>query len=175
MHCREFKDKHIDFVDETLAGIESFEMQAHLIECPSCARQDANIRRALLLVKNLPAIQPSAGFSARLEARLAESLSMPSSRGAVRKKVAAAATLAAAAMIGYIALTLYHVETPRDLAMAPVIASVPESEMTPLSSPPAALIASAPAGLAIWPAALFAEQAPARFAHSRFADANFGR
>jgi hypothetical protein len=175
MHCREFKDKHVAFVDDTLAGVESAEMQAHTIDCSQCARHDALIRRSLMLVRNLPTIQPSAGFSARLEARIAESLVTPIGRGAIRKRVTAGATLAAAAMIGYIAFTLYRVETPRDLPMAPVIASIPESEMAPLSPAPAALIASAPAGLAIWPAALFAEQAPARFAHSRFTDASLRR
>jgi hypothetical protein len=175
MHCREFKDRHVSFVDDLLAGVESHEMHAHILECPHCARHDAKIRRALLLVKNLPTIQPSADFSARLQARLAESAVTEADMSGVRKRVSFAATLAAAAMIGYIALTLYRVEVPRDVAMAPVIASVPESEMAPLSSPPPALVASAPSGLAMWPAALFAEQASTRFVHSRYADAALRR
>ena len=85
------------------------------------------------------------------------------------------AALAAAVMLAYIATTLYQVESTRDLMMAPVIASVPESEMAPLTLAPAAIVASAPAGLAIWSAAVFAEQAPVRFAHARFASANLGR
>ncbi|HVT04028.1 MAG TPA: hypothetical protein VHL58_11725, partial [Thermoanaerobaculia bacterium] len=156
-------------MDDTLAGIELVEMQRHTNDCPGCARRDANIRRALLLARNLPTIQPSPGFAFRLEARLAESLLLPTGQGAMRKRVAAAATLAAAAMIGFIATTLYRVESPRDLMMAPIIASVPESEIMPISSPPAAIVASASAGLAIWPAAVFAEQAPVHFAHVRFA------
>lgn len=175
MHCRKFRNKHVAFVDDTLAGVESSEMRAHLAECADCAAHDAKIRRALLLVRNLPTIQPSPDFSKRLEARIAASLGAPISYRGIRKRVTAAATLAAAAMIGYIAVTLYRVESTRDLLMAPVIASMPESELNPLATPPDALIASAPAGLAIWPAAMFAEQAPVRFATARFAATTFTR
>lgn len=45
-------------------------MQAHVAECASCARQDAAVRRALLLFRNLPAIEPSPDFAARLQSRL---------------------------------------------------------------------------------------------------------
>jgi hypothetical protein len=169
MHCREFKQKHIGFVDDTLAGVELVEMRRHLDECSSCARLDAKIRRALLLVRNLPAVEVSADFSERLNARLSKCRELDARPRSIRKGMAAAMTLAAAAMIGYIALTLQKVEQSSDLLMAPVIASAPESEMTPISSPPPALVAAVPAGLAIWPAALFAEEAPVRFAHARFA------
>jgi hypothetical protein len=175
MHCRDFKENHVAFVDDTMAGVELVEMRRHLAECGSCARHDAKIRRALFLVRNLPTIQPSADFAARLETRLAESLLDPLPQGGIRKRAVLAATLAAAVMLAYIATTLYQVESTRDLMMAPVIASVPESEMAPLTSAPAAIVASAPAGLAIWPAAVFAEQAPVRFAHTRFATANLAR
>lgn len=169
MYCREFKDKHVGFIDDTLAGVELVEMRRHLDECPSCAELNTKIKRALLLVRNLPPIDVSPDFSDRLNARLAECREMEAPARAVRKRIAAGMLLAAAAMIGYIAITLDKVERPSDLMMAPVIASAPESEMSPISSPPPALVASVPAGLAIWPAALFAEEAPVRFAHARFA------
>jgi anti-sigma factor RsiW len=70
MDCREFCDKHVPFVDDTLAGIELVRMQRHIAECESCAKHDARVRRALLIFRNLPSIQPSADFSQRLEARL---------------------------------------------------------------------------------------------------------
>jgi len=111
MDCREFCDKHVAFVDDTLAGIELDRMQRHRGECESCARRDAKIRRALLLFRNLPSIEPSAGFSQRLEARLrrecqSEDLLATAQRNL--KRGAIAATLASAAMLGYIATTLYH-------------------------------------------------------------------
>jgi hypothetical protein len=175
MHCRDFKEKHVGFVDDTLAGVERVAMQRHVSECADCARHDAKIRRSLLLVRNLPTIQPSPGFALRLEAKLAEALLTPIRSSTIGKRVMAAATLAAVAMIGYIATTLYKVEQTRDLMLAPVVASVPESEMASFTSPPAAILASAPAGLAIWPAAVFAEQAPIHFARARFATASLTR
>ena len=169
MYCREFRDKHVGFVDDTLAGVELVEMRRHLDECPSCAELDRKVKRALLLVRNLPTVEVSPGFTERLNSRLAECRAIEPPARAVRKRIAAAVVLTAAAMIGYIAITLDKVERSSDVVMAPVVAMTPESEMTPLASPPAALVASVPAGLAIWPAALFAEEAPVRFAHARFA------
>ncbi|MBA3644763.1 MAG: zf-HC2 domain-containing protein [Gemmatimonadaceae bacterium] len=171
MNCREFREKHVGFVDDTLAGVELVEMRRHLDECHSCAELHTKVKRALLLVRNLPTIEISAGFTERLNARLAECRNTEVPARLMRKRIAAAVTLAAAAMIGYIAITLDRVERSSDLVMPPVVATRPESDMAPLASPPAALVASVPAGLAIWPAALFAEEAPVRFAHARFASA----
>jgi hypothetical protein len=70
MDCREFSDQHLAFVDDTLPGIELVRMQRHIVECEGCAKQDAKVRRALLLFRNLPSIEPSADFASRLEARL---------------------------------------------------------------------------------------------------------
>ena len=171
MHCRDFKEKHVGFVDDTLAGVELVEMRRHLDECPSCAEMDTRVKRALMLVRNLPPVEVSPEFMSRLNARLADCCEMEAPARIIRKRITAAVTLVAAAMIGYIAITLDRVERPSDLMMAPVIASTPESEMAPIASPPPAIVASVPAGLAIWPAALFAAEAPVRFAHARVASA----
>jgi hypothetical protein len=45
-------------------------MQRHLLECEQCAAHDAKIRRALLLFRNLPAVEPSSDFYSRLHARI---------------------------------------------------------------------------------------------------------
>jgi hypothetical protein len=79
-------------------------------------------------------------------------------------------------MLGYIATTLYHhTDAPRDLVMSPVIATIPEPELIPIGTSTPAIVASVTAGLTIWPAALFAEQAPVRFAHSKLELANYTR
>ena len=176
MDCREFCEKHVAFVDDTLAGIELVRMQRHIGECESCAKRDARIRRALLLFRNLPLIEPSAGFSQRLEARLrrecqCEDLLATTQRNLRRGAIAA--TLASAAMLGYIATTLYHSDSPRDLVMPPVVASLPEPELTSITTSTPAIVTSVSAGLTIWPAALFAEQIPVRFAHSKLELANY--
>ena len=177
MDCREFCDQHVAFVDDTLAGIELVRMQRHLVECESCAKHDAKIRRALLLFRNLPSIEPSIDFSERLEARLRSCQNNDLFAGTQRnlRRSAIAATVASAVMLGYIGTTLFQSDTPRDLIMPPVVASIPEPELTPITTSTPAIFASVSAGLTIWPAALFAEQVPVRFAHSSLELANYTR
>jgi anti-sigma factor RsiW len=177
MDCREFCNQHLAFVDDTLPGIELVRMQRHIAECESCAKHDAKIRRALLLFRNISPIEPSADFSRRLEARLRECHTEQIAHTHRNLRIGAvAATLASAIMLGYISTTLYsHASAPRDIVMAPVVATIPEPEFTPITTSAPAILASVPAGLTIWPAALFAEQVPVRFAHSRLELANYTR
>jgi anti-sigma factor RsiW len=72
MDCREFRNKHVGFVDDLLPAVEMDAMRQHVVACPRCARQDTAIRRSLLLVRNLPPIEASPEFRRRLNARLAE-------------------------------------------------------------------------------------------------------
>ena len=177
MDCREFNDQHLAFVDDTLAGIELVRMQLHLAECRSCAKQDAKVRRALLLFRNLPSIEPSADFSERLEARLKASendnLFLTTQRNLRRSAIAA--TVASAMMLGYIGTTLYGSDTPRDLVMPPVVATLPEPDFAPITVSAPAIVTSVSAGLTFWPAAVFAEQVPIRFANSSLELANYTR
>lgn len=70
MDCRTFLKKHVAFVDGTLnAGAEAV-MFAHLRACSRCARLDVAVRRGLLVARNLPDVQLSWDFMARLEMRL---------------------------------------------------------------------------------------------------------
>jgi hypothetical protein len=178
MDCREFFDRHVAFVDDTLPGIELVRMQTHIAECENCAKQDAKVRRALLLFRNLPSIELSADFSQRLEARLrheCEGEELFASTQRNLRRGAIAATLASAVMLGYIATTLSHANSSRDLVMPPVVATLPEPELTPITTSTPAIVTSVSAGLTIWPAAVFAEQAPVRFAHSKLELANYTR
>jgi len=170
MDCREFCEQHVAYVDDTLAGIELVRMQRHIAECESCAKHDAKIRRALLVFRNLPSIEPSADFSRRLEARIRECQSDHILATAQRnlRYGAVAATMASVIMLGYIGTTLYQrTAAPQDLMMPPVVASIPEPDLAPITTSTPAIVTSVSAGLSIWPAALFAEQAPVRFAHSK--------
>jgi len=170
MDCREFCEQHVAYVDDTLAGIELVRVQRHIAECESCAKHDAKIRRALLVFRNLPSIEPSADFSRRLEARIRECQSDHILATAQRnlRYGAVAATMASVIMLGYIGTTLYQrTAAPQDLMMPPVVASIPEPDLAPITTSTPAIVTSVSAGLSIWPAALFAEQAPVRFAHSK--------
>jgi anti-sigma factor RsiW len=178
MDCREFCDKHVAFVDDTLPGIELVRMQRHIAECECCAKHDAKIRRALLLFRNLPSIEPSPDFSARLEARLRRECEVGESFASTQRNLrrgAIVATLASAAMLAYIATTLSRGDSTPDLLMPPVVATLPEPELGPITTSSPAIVTSVSAGLTIWPAAVFAEQAPVRFAHSTLELANYTR
>ena len=153
-------------------------MQRHIAECNDCAKHDAKIRRALFLFRNLPPIEPSSDFSERLAVRLREAKTDNDLMAATQrnlKRGAIAATIASAIMLGYIGTTLSRTDAPRDLVMPPVVAMQPEPELTPITTSTPAIVASVSAGLSIWPAALFAEQLPVRFAHSRLEAADYSR
>ncbi len=70
MDCSTFRENHAQFVDGLVADEELVAMQRHAAECGPCATHDAAIRRAILLFRNMPVIEPSAEFSSRLQARL---------------------------------------------------------------------------------------------------------
>lgn len=72
MDCRHFRQHHLAYVDDTLPGALLVAAEAHVLECPACRAQDTLVRRSLLLARNLPPVECSADFDARLEARLAE-------------------------------------------------------------------------------------------------------
>jgi hypothetical protein len=164
MDCREFHDNHFAFIDDTLSGIELVGMQRHIAECTECAKHDAIVRRSLLLFRNLPRIEPSPGFADRLNTRLKEIQNDEVSPFHHSKKFAATVALTSMLMLGYIGISLRDVDTSQDIVFPPVVASLPEQEIAPITTPAPALVASAAAGLPIWTAALYAELQPVHFA-----------
>lgn len=176
MNCREFRRKHDAYIDDTLSGVDLEGMARHRRLCEQCAHLDTRIRRALLVARNLPPIQLSSVFSARLQERLrAERFSLGLARGnegsfttrhwyplsASAFAVIAAGVLTAAglALTVSMAITSSHDAAIR---LAPVIASRPEAEPSTLMTP--AMVAAVPAGMPLWPAIFVAQQAPWHFA-----------
>ena len=173
MDCRAFQKQHVAFIDDTLSAVDMVEMHQHVAECPACARHDATERRALLLFRNLPRLEPSAAFRSRLDDRLREARlggrAMQPSGSHVPVAIAAAiAVIAGAWMATFVSRTL----TQEQLALAPVVAIIPEPA-SPLANP--ALVASVSAGMPVWPVALLAEQAPMHFANAEFQLTSFNR
>ncbi len=156
MRCSEFKDLHCSFVDDTLAGVELVRMQRHIAECAECARVDAGVRRSLMLVRSLQPIEPSADFSAKLDARLREcrlTQQVVTSYGF--RTVAAIGAVASLVMLAYVAETMRSVDQrPTDIVLPPVVALAVPPDTTPAPS----IVASVSTGIPIWPAALLVEQ-----------------
>jgi len=176
MDCREFHNKHFAFIDDTLPGIELVGVQRHIAECEDCAKHDTMVRRSLLLFRNLPRIEPSADFLEKLNVRLLE-LKDTESFPVLHHSRAFAATIAITSvlMLGYIGSSLRDVDTSRAIVFPPVVASIPEPEMAPITTPAPALVASVPAGLLIWTAALYTELAPIHFASADLQLVSSGR
>jgi hypothetical protein len=166
MDCRDFRDKHFEFVDDRLPGVELVGMQVHLAECESCARHDATVRRSLMLFRSLPSIEPSPDFTARLEQKLRQAImaDAAAAHGDRSRRLAVAVTLTSVVMLAYIGVSLRQVDTPRDIALPPVVATAARPAMNMVSAFVPEMVASVPAGLPMWTAAMFAEQTSVHFA-----------
>jgi hypothetical protein len=173
MNCREFRSKHDAYVDDTLSGADIGAMALHRQLCERCSQRDTRVRRALLVARNLPMIQPSAAFSKRLQARLAaerdagESLRYPADplAAATRSMFGGRYTVIVAGLLmaAGAASTFVRARARADvITMSPVVASVPESDLSPLTTP--TIVASISAGMPMWPAVFVAQQAPWHFA-----------
>ena len=103
MKCREFRSNHVGFIDDLLPAADMSEMRRHVWSCPKCATLDTRIRRSLLVVRNLPQIEPSADFFVRLTEALKQ---VPPVQRRRRPIFAAAAVTAFAAGL---AAALYFV------------------------------------------------------------------
>lgn len=160
MDCREFRNKHVGFVDDTLPAVEMDAMRRHREVCVCCARHDTAVRRSLLLVRNLPCIQPSPDFMARLNDRLravepARGSAPRSGVGSFGAFAAMAAGIALVAFFGYEMSVRARSHEP--LRLPPVVASTPELPPPPVATP--AFAASVPTGMGVWPAVMMAGDA----------------
>ncbi len=193
MDCREFRNKHVPFVDDLLSAAEMDTMHEHVIGCSRCSRHDTAIRRSLLIVRNLPPIEPSPEFLERLNARLAQL--DPAQRYDViapRPYVSSVGTFAALAAglgaVAYLSIaTARYFDGAQPTAIAtPTVAVardstaivIPTDDAPMINAAPianAAFVASVPTGIPIWPAVLMAGQAPGHFANMDLRESVTGR
>jgi hypothetical protein len=178
MDCRAFRSKHVAFVDDLLPAMEMDAMQNHVSVCTRCSRQDTAVRRSLLVVRNLPTIQPSPEFMARLNARLEElgpssRVDVVSPRPYLSSVGAFAALAAGVAAVAYMAIETTHYYAPTQPSVVPIVATqlAEPSFASPAPLADAAFVASVPTAMPVWPAVLMVGQAPMRFANMDFGDA----
>jgi hypothetical protein len=183
MDCRQFREKHVAFVDDVLPAFEMRAMQQHRIVCARCSRLDTSIRRSLLLVRNLRPIEPSPDFVARLNKRLAQlgpsaQIDVVAPRPLLPSTAAIAALAAGVVVVAYMAVqTSHYFARPMAQSAVAVTASGPVSLIEPGPAPiaNAAFMASVPTGIPLWPAVLMAGQAPMHFASADFREAELTR
>jgi anti-sigma factor RsiW len=180
MDCRTFKTNHLAFLDDTLEERGLVAMQRHLAECGACARHDAAVRRGLMVLHNLPPIEPSPDFRARLSARLREEriaierekilarrtdtlIRAPrvGALAAAAASVLLAGTLAVGASVWNAGARGVDVVLPPVLAVAPLADTLPFGDApTPPEVAPSVLLAAASSGMPVWPAAFLLDETP---------------
>lgn len=103
--CERFLAGYSAFRDDALPWEERVEMEVHLDECPSCARYDRVVSRGAQVLRELPELEVSDDFAARLQHRIyTEDLEAVRARNASRSATAlatmgVAAAIAAAAWV----------------------------------------------------------------------------
>ena len=165
MDCLEFRNQYLAFADQTLSEPEQSAAELHLITCSACTRHDLAMRRGLVVLKNLPAVEPSSDFYLKLTTTLhrMERADQHASRYRGPGWASFAATAGGVVGIGFLAAVVFNwTAQARNLALAPVVARSPA--VAPYPSTNSSFVASASAGLPIWPAAMMVDQAPVRFA-----------
>jgi hypothetical protein len=140
------------------------------------------IRRSLLIVRNLPPIEVSPDFMARLNERLARV--GPESRNDIvatprpyYPSIGAFAALAAGLVaVGYIAAqsTEHRVPAAERQIIAASAPSVTALEPAPVIANEA-FVASVPTGMPVWSAVMMAGQAPMHFANLEFRESGVER
>ena len=173
MDCRSFRENHLAFLDAVLPEPELVAMERHLAECETCAKHDTSVRRSLLLVHNLPTIEPSADFAARLNSRLRDACAREAVRRAAERlhRAPGFGTFAVAAtgllVASVIAVTIFEWNRPvQNITLAPVVATRPELQAPTLAPP--TIVATVPTSIPVWPTAYMVEQAPEHFAATQF-------
>src|SRR5712671_4792076 len=71
MSCSQMEKKIMPFVDGRLKASEQREVEAHLAVCPACRMRVNEFRAVSGLLDELPQIEPSGAFDARVRARVA--------------------------------------------------------------------------------------------------------
>jgi hypothetical protein len=177
MDCRSFRKRHLAYLDDTLPGVEMAGMQQHILRCDRCARHDASVRRSLLLLRNLPPIRPTDGFSDRLRARLlAEAASEQKPANLVRGPSLGVFAGVASCVVGLGVLSVLVIGPDAPPRLPAVLASPPAFSTTSnedVSASAPAFVASMSTGMPVWSALLLAEEGSLRFADAEMEPARW--
>jgi hypothetical protein len=174
MKCREFKSNHVGFIDDVLPAADMSEMRRHLAACSRCATLDTRIRRSLLVVRNLPQIEPSADFFARLNEALKQA---PAPEPRFRPLVAAAGiTAVTAALAAAVYFAMAFSPQPKSSPSVPVtVAAQASAPVSPMPMNEVVIAATVPAGVPVWPAMFLVGELPTHIGNAELLDTTQGR
>jgi hypothetical protein len=151
------------------------DMRRHLMVCADCSALDTRIRRSLLVVRNLPQIEPSAVFYSRLTEALERAPAPEPQRPAYKAATAIAAVTAALAAAVYFVMAVSGdmPATSREPLPAPSTALATPPVVLPMND--VAIAAAVPAGIPVWPAMFMVGELPAHVANAELLDSTLGR
>jgi hypothetical protein len=174
MNCREFKSKHVGFVDDVLCAADMAALNRHLRVCARCSTLDIRIRRSLMVVRNLPQIEASPDFYARLIERLKHAPAPPAAQPLAFTAARYAVVTAALAAAVYFAMAagVRH-SAPREIVPVQTVATRIERVPSPISNPE--LVPAVPAGVPVWPAMFMVGELPMHLANVELLDSGIGR
>jgi hypothetical protein len=174
MNCREFKSNHVGFTDDLLSAVDMAEMRRHLLGCDKCSTLDTRIRRSLMVVRNLPQIEPSADFFARLSDALKHAPPPVRERRPFAAAAAFTAVTAALAAAVYFAMVVTS-GAPAAAPLAPTSQTAVAAPTAPVPMNEVAIAATVPAGVPVWPAMFMVGELPTHFANAALLDSTLGR
>ncbi len=184
MDCRIFRKHHFAYLDDTLAGDVMTEAQQHIMQCDACAAHDNLVRRSIMMVRNLPEIEPSEAFEKRLQQRLASCkqgsphdefsdvayddafLTAPLGHPMQRTWRSTRSWFAVAACVTVVGAMSYSGGDARlvpDVQLQPVLASAPAPVELPAPIISPELLQAMATGNPMFSMAMLLEEAPAQF------------
>jgi hypothetical protein len=114
MRCRKARKLIFDFIDGRLSDRDEIRLESHLVECHSCEKLAAHMRKSLDLLHSLPEVTPSDNFNWKVRLKLArernsiheklESQSMWMKRWNTRFALGTVAAFTAVTLAGYLFL-----------------------------------------------------------------------
>jgi anti-sigma factor RsiW len=114
MKCEDVEKSLIAYADDVAAPAERRDVESHLADCAACRARVAEFRAVSSLLGELPAIEPSFGFDARVRQRVAAE----PQPGWFAWLVPQARLALSAAML--VALTVLMLKLPGNRSQAPV-------------------------------------------------------
>jgi len=172
MNCKEFRSEHVGFIDDVMSAADMAAMRRHIRICARCSTLDVRIRRSLMVVRNLPQIEPSADFFARLSEGLKHAPPPARHRTSSIVVTFVVTTMAAAAVYFAMAVAVRR-DSPSRPFPAQALAYRAEGVPSPIGNPE--LVPAVPAGIPIWPAMFMVGELPMHLANVELLDLGFAR
>lgn len=130
--CARFLDEYSEFRDGLLGPDEHRRFEAHLAACSSCARYDRVVDGGTAIFRDLPEIEPSDDFAARLQHRLFHVEEEMRAPGRTASGVPTSAVLSIAAALALAAWIPALRPAPRAYVLPPAAATAPRTDFPAL-------------------------------------------